>query len=685
MREAELPDGRILEFPDNTPDSVIDATVKRELGVEQASEGRSFGGELARQGGLTIRAATEGATMLPGLLADMVSAATNKALEISGIDYRLMPTSEAVSRALTEMGVPVAETPTEKAVQGAAKTLSSAATTMGVGTALAPASTVSLTPSVAQNVGQTLTANPAIQGVSSVTGGAAPEIAAEMGAGPVGQTVAGIVAGAAPSVATTAPQSTVRGAFRGNEAGRQTVQRNIDAFKRAGTTPSVGQATERRAVRALESGLSRTPGSAGVMSRKALDQADEIGLRTTQIADDLAPRSNATRAGASIRRGVAGEGGFVDQFKARAQTLYDKVDDFIDADDVIPVSRTSAYLRNQTKPVQGAEATSKLLRSKFLDDLGIALDDDLRAAVEKGGIEGLPYSTVKQLRTLVGEKMNAVSFVDDAPMGKLKRLYGMLSQDLAEAAKKRGTQAYAAAKKADAYWKAGRERIDALERVVNKAGGTEKIFEAAISGTKEGATTLRTVMRSIGPEDQRMVTAAVVRRLGRATPGQQDASGEAFSVGTFLTNWSKLSPEARATLFGSYGDKFQQNMNALAKVASNFREGSKVFSNPSGTQASLALQAGTGGAVVAAATGNFQLLGAIAAAAGSANLTAKLMTNPRFVSWLAQTTKMPQGALAAQINVLGNIATSSKDADLLAVYEGLQNQVSDIGDSQNRQ
>lgn len=40
---AELPDGTRLEFPDETPDDVIDATVKRELGVSQEVAPRNLG------------------------------------------------------------------------------------------------------------------------------------------------------------------------------------------------------------------------------------------------------------------------------------------------------------------------------------------------------------------------------------------------------------------------------------------------------------------------------------------------------------------------------------------------------------------------------------------------------------------------------------------------------------------
>ncbi len=73
--------------------------------------------------------------------------------------------------------------------------------------------------------------------------------------------------------------------------------------------------------------------------------------------------------------------------------------------------------------------------------------------------------------------------------------------------------------------------------MVEKNGGPEKVFQAAMSGTKDGATTLRAVMRSLPEDGQKAVSAAVIKRMGLANPGAQNAAGDAFSPNTFLTNW----------------------------------------------------------------------------------------------------------------------------------------------------
>lgn len=62
--EAELPDGRVLEFPDGTDPSVIQSTVKRELGVEQPQ--LSFGDQA-------IGALETASTLITGAIAEPLS------------------------------------------------------------------------------------------------------------------------------------------------------------------------------------------------------------------------------------------------------------------------------------------------------------------------------------------------------------------------------------------------------------------------------------------------------------------------------------------------------------------------------------------------------------------------------------------------------------------------------------
>lgn len=546
-----------------------------------------------------------------------------------------------------------------------------------------------------------LAANPGMQLAGAVTGPAATEVAREAGVGEAGQAVAGVAGAVAPGAMGAGSVAGIRGAFRGagdraqeirnsvreffgadpatlpTKSGRQTVADNIATFERAGTTPSVGQATQRRAMQAGENVLASTPGASGKIVGKADSQAQELAANIEKRASQLVRKTSGEQAGRKIQDAVSGDGGFVERFKKQQSDLYDKLDQFVPSDSKVGVTNTQKTLKTLTTPVKGAEATTGRLINKRLTD--IASDLGIDAA---GG--SIPYEALKQLRTRVGAEIADATLVSDVPRSQWKQLYGALSSDLEAAAKQAGPGATAAWSRANNYTRAGMRRLETIDHVIDKNGGPEAVFRAATAGTKEGATTLRAVMQSVDDEGKKIITSTVLRRLGTAKPGAQNELGDQFSTETFLTNWNGLSKEARSTLFDRYGPSFRADMDAIAKTAANLREGSQVFRNPSGT-AQKSLLIGTltalGGAV---GTGQVGLAAGIGAGVGTANLTARLMTNPTFVKWLAQTTKAPAGAYTAAVNTLATQAKQSGDMDLARAVARLEQSEDYQAKNQNR-
>lgn len=594
---------------------------------------RSTLDELGRQLGRTARIGIEGAGNLAGLVSD----------PIGQFLPGYQPTGQMASSLADRLGLPKPEGGIEEGVDAAAKALVGTGLTMGAAGAAGAA--------------QALDA-PLIQGLSSMSGAAAGDAARQSGGGTGAQIAASVLAGAAPGGAAAIPNA-LKTAVRGSDPSK--VADTLRAFEVAGATPSVGQASGNRVMQAMESMMAKTPGSAGVMSRKGENLGQSLGQSLTSMADDLAPKSSPTIAGRAIEKGITGEGGFVDQFKAKASELYDKLDQYMPGQTPVPLRATQSFLAKATTPTKGAEATSALLANPKLGQIGQALGQDL-AAAQNGA---LPYEAVKSLRSRVGDMIADSGLTSDVPRAQLKQLYGALSQDIRNQAAT-NPQAYAAANRAENYYRAGMDRLDKVESVVQRNGGPEKIFQAAMSGTKEGATTLRAVMQSLGNDEAKVVTSSVVRRLGRANPGAQNDVGDAFSTETFLTNWNSMSPEAKAVLFNRMGPDFRQNMDQIAKVASNLRQGSQVFRNPSGTGQALAQGATVGGAAIAALMGNPMTAGTIGAGVGAANLGARLMTNPAVVKWLAQNSNTPLHALPGQIGALSSLGQNDPDAQSLA-------------------
>jgi hypothetical protein len=212
------------------------------------------------------------------------------------------------------------------------------------------------------------------------------------------------------------------------------------------------------------------------------------------------------------------------------------------------------------------------------------------------------------------------------------------------------------------------ERIEGtLERVLGKT--PEETFAKFMPKDANQATTVRATMRSLDPEQRKVVQEAVVNRLGRATPGKQNEAGDVFSPETFLTNWNKLSPGAKQQLFSD--PAVSKNMDALASVSENLRTGAKVFANPSGT-AGAAAPMGIGylaaRGAVSAVTGDIggaaYHLGTAGALMGGASIGAKMLTSPKVVEWLAQYPKVAPEAAAMHLARLGVIYNETKDEAL---------------------
>lgn len=627
--------------------------------------------DIKRGAGLTVRNAMLGAADVSGLIVNPLAAVTDKLgiTNTGGIN-----TQGAMNYYADKMGLPAPANSTERISSDASRALAGNAVTMGMGSAASGLG------GVKGAVAQGVASNPVLQGVSSVTGGSAMGYAREEGASPGAQVAAGLAAGLAPAAVPAGASGLSRLILRGGESGRGVLADNIDTFARAGTTPSVGQGTERRFPRAVESGLSRYPGGAGRMSDTAEQQAAQIGTRVDSLANQAARGANPTTAGSAIVKGITGENGFIPKFKATASQLYSVVDQYFPPQTQIPVANTKAYLTQANAPIAGAPNLSSKMANRELGEIESALDADLMAQVNQAQNGTLPYEAIKALRTKIGEKIADAGISPDIPTAQLKRLYAALSQDISAAVQGSGNRnAAQALNRAENYYRSGMARVDRVQSVVEKNGGTEKVFNAALSGTKDGATTINAVMKSLDQDGQRMVAAAVLRRMGRANPGNQDDIGEVFSSERFLTNWNTMDKQARGAIFNRMGSDYVKNLDSIAKVASNIRQGSKVFANPSGTSAGVAQISAGGAFLYSLVTGQFGGAGLLAGSAAGANLSAKLMTNPKFVGWLAKQTQLAPGAVPSQIAVLSRMAEQTGDPDLQEAAQAYQKALAEQG------
>lgn len=624
-----------------------------------ASEGWSPG--LARDLGFSARSSLQGAAGILGAIGGDAfnNYVVNPVARAFGAQETRPYREEAVAIA-DRLGLPQAETSRDRILGDVAEALTGAGLTLGIGggiNALANLGRGSA-PVATNQLANLLTAQPGLQAVSTAAGTGASSSVRESGGSQGQQLAAGLIGGLAPGAARAGVGAAARGVVRGT-SGEQ-MRNTLADFQALGTTPSVGQASGNRMIQGAENLLAGGPTSAGVMNRFAERQADDIGAGLRQMADNFTPNASAERAGRAVERGVEQFGRNV---SAQKRALYWQADRYIPETTPVALNNTMQAVGHLTTPMQGASATTGALVNPRLAALRQTLADDLAA-----GNGQIPYAALKRIRTNIGEQISDYSLSPDTPTRELKQLYAGLSRDMEAAAQAQGPDAVRAARRANNYTRVAADRLEQVQRVVDKNGGPERIYTAAMSGTRDGGTTLRAVMQSLPKDGQQAVTGAVIKRMGMANPGAQDAAGEAFNASTFLTNWNKISPEAKRALFDRHGPAFSNDMDRIAKVADNIKSGSQVFANPSGTAnraaamtygASLVGSLFTGGTGILAATG----LGA--------NGLARLMTNPEVVKKLANTTTMPVGGVLVTARDLQRIAQREDDPDIQALAEAL--------------
>lgn len=601
--------------------------------------------EVGRQVGLTARHGANAVASAIGVLSDPIAASINLATG-SKIPFA----RETVDKAMTSLGVPEPQGKTERVVGAATEGMAGAASGIGAGRALANASAPA-----ARVAGEALAAAPGMQVASGATGGASAATAREEGGGAGAQLAAGLAGAIAPSAARAAVHGAVRGVARGGEAARQQMESRLADLDAAGVNPTVGMATGNRRTQALESLLGKSPGGGGPMARTTERFNEDMGARVSDLADSVSRNADATSAGRAIEKGVKN---FVGSFRMEQALQYAKLDKLIPKDTRINASNARAAFKELTEGIADAPATSTVLQNPKIKAIAEAFEKDLEA---NGG--QLPYAAVKSLRSRIGAAIGDGSLVSDAPTRELKRLYGALSDDMQEAAAAAGPEAVKALNRANKYTAAGLSRIeDHLDRL--RGTTADKTFNTVLSGgdpTKIGAS-----IKSLPLAEKRVVQSAVIDRLGKATPGQQDAAGDVFSAVTFLTNWNRLPARSKAFLFADGTGQMRRDLDQIARAAEYSKEASKVLANSSGTASTAANYVAVGGVAMGVMTGNFGPAAAIIGGAVISNATARLMTNPSFVRWAARSTKLSPGALPAAFNALSQSASKSDDAQFAA-------------------
>lgn len=304
--QAQLADGRVLEFPDGTDPAVVQATVKRLLA---SGKPMGLGQSLARESGILTRGAGEfiGSTLdaianTPATVGNILDFPGRALAESMGQGKQKAPFAtyntfeQGASDLADKIGLPNADYPSERIGTAVERGLGDAALML---TGAGEASALAKAGSTTQKVAEAMTTAPGLQLASGAAAGGASRATAEAGGGPLAQTAAGLAAGLSPFAAEGALTGIARGTravsrpfaaaaseqAAERQAGERLASRATDASSAADALASDGQS--------VEGSLPTTFQQSGDMGLGALER--EVATKNPELFTQRRADQNAAR------------------------------------------------------------------------------------------------------------------------------------------------------------------------------------------------------------------------------------------------------------------------------------------------------------------------------------------------------------------------------------------------------
>lgn len=403
-----------------------------------------------------------------------------------------------------------------------------------------------------------------------------------------------------------------------------------------GVTPSLGMTGKPGAMTAAA--LEKVPGSASVIAKDAARAVSEVEGAFNKIKPMIGNPLSPVEAGAALQGGLRK---FVEGFKGKAGQLFDAIP--MNAGDKVKAQNTLSAISD----AKAAFAENPELAKR----LGLTNWDAVASEIANNNIS---WGALKQFRTEVGQALGSpTGSLTDTTSGRLKSLYGALTADMEAATKASSPQAFSAWQRANQFYKSGAQRIERSLDGTITAKSPERAFEAFAALTKADRSTaditrMRQIKASLARDDWNDVASSIVNRLGSAAPGTQNAEGTAFSPSRFLSEWNRMSPEARKILLP---EDARVELEKLARISERVKA-ANLERNTSNT-GTVVVAAGAGGALMQAP------ISTISALAG-ANIGARAMTSPVFLRALNRAAMGDTKQISAMATGSGAFAQDAK-------------------------
>ena len=438
----------------------------------------------------------------------------------------------------------------------------------------------------------------------------------------------------------------------------------LERFSRAGVTqPTAGQVTGNPLFQLIEnSALALLPSSTRVMQESAQRTLIELEKAAADLAEKYGGRRTFSEA---AERTMGAAQAARARYDSEVNAMYDAVREQMPTGTNSAATNTQAFVDRYLAASKTATGEPEL--NPALQQASLVLKDAADGNLDFGRLQSFRSSLQQTIRN--AESQGALTPQDR----KIKELIGYVTRDLDTLVEEAGSRqldlfdetagqlardnllgAYKAANAFVAKNQGKGGDIRFIDKVI-RAGEDEAgaALRLVLGGSKEGADRLMALRNKFKPEEYQVLSGFMLGRMGMPTAGAQGASeiGEGaaksgaemlsevgFSPARFITNWNGLSKEAREALFaGTEYEKLAPALDDLVFTIDRVGKNAAAMTNPSGTARALAAMgpfAMIGGDLARMIPGSegFEYgLGSLIAPYASA----KLMTNPDFVKWLA--------------------------------------------------
>ena len=556
--------------------------------------------------GQGVGSIVEGAASIPAIVVDPISTTIGRAL---GYDNY---TSDFASTVREDLGLPKNQDPI-----GSAIIRSGTAALSGAGLARGLASVAS--PGAAQNALNQFAATPIRDTAAGAGAGLGGEIGRQIGGVP-GQVVGSLAGGIGGYSAASGAARRAFGERVPNALAQAAERQGVDLLPADAGGP---------VAQAITTGTRASPLSVAPVVRSARNQQAQMGQAASRVANSQGDVTTTDIAGDAVR-GAAQR--FTKQTSERGARLYDRAGDAARGVRIKPnqtLQRIDEYIARIAENPAATEADRSSLQA-FRDNIA----------------NGVSVQGLRDARTALSQGVYDGKLRGGAEQTMWKDILGNLSDDIDLGLRGVGRQAAANLfKRADSFWRDRVEHIDeVLQPILGRNRSGEQIvdsIESMARGRSGGGARLSRLLANMSEQEAGNVRATVIDRLGKANPGAQTAEGDAFSAATFLTNWNRMTPQAKASLFSN--KELRGNLNDIARLAEGMKA-SQSMANFSNT--GVAVGSNVGAAIGFGAANP----GLVALAAGGQYLTGRLMANPRFARALASAAKLPPEQASRRLN-----------------------------------